>query len=205
MGVTIDYQLKFDAHISNICKKASRQLHVLNKRIGKNLTKLGRLTIYYSFIMSNFNYCPVIWHFCGECNTRKIEKIQERALRFIYEDYCSTYEQLLIKSKLPSLEIRRIRMIAIEVYKIINKQCPLYLHELIEIKKCNYSFRNNNIADVPRVRTTTHGLHSFRYAGAKLWNELPNKMREEMPLGQFKSVVGNWEGSLCQCSSCRSQ
>ena len=70
LGVTIDYQLKFDTHISNICKKASRQLNIL-KRIGKYLSKLGRLTIYYSFIMSNFNYCPVVWHFCGENNTKK--------------------------------------------------------------------------------------------------------------------------------------
>ena len=70
LGVTIDYQLKFDRQISEICKKASRQLNVL-KRIGKHLTKLGKLTIYYSFVMSNFNYCPVVWHFCGEVNTQK--------------------------------------------------------------------------------------------------------------------------------------
>jgi hypothetical protein len=37
LGVTIDCQLKFNTHISNICKKASRQLNVL-KRIGKHLT-----------------------------------------------------------------------------------------------------------------------------------------------------------------------
>ena len=32
----------------------------------KLLNRLGRLTIYYSFILSNFNYCPVTWHFCSE-------------------------------------------------------------------------------------------------------------------------------------------
>ena len=72
-------------------KKASRQLNVL-KRIGTHLTKLGKHSIYYSFIMSNFNYCPLVWHFCGETNTKKIEKIQERALRFIYNEYTSSYE-----------------------------------------------------------------------------------------------------------------
>ena len=91
LGVTIDFQLNFNEHVSNICKKASRQLNVL-KRIGTHLTKLGKLTIYYSFIMSNFNYCPLVWHFCGETNTKKIEKIQERALRFIYNEYTSSYE-----------------------------------------------------------------------------------------------------------------
>ena len=70
LGVTLDYQLKFNTHIVNICKKSSRQLNVL-KRVGKYLNKLGRLTIYHSFILSNFNYCPVTWHFCSEANTKK--------------------------------------------------------------------------------------------------------------------------------------
>ena len=38
-----------------------------------------------------------------------MEKIQERALKFIYNENHSTYEELLAKSKLPSLKIRRIR------------------------------------------------------------------------------------------------
>ena len=42
LGVTIDFQLNFDLHISNVCKKASRQLNVL-KRIGRNLCSLGNL------------------------------------------------------------------------------------------------------------------------------------------------------------------
>ena len=74
LGVAIDFQLNCNEHVSNICKKASRQLSVL-KRIGTHLTKLGKLTMYYSFIMSNFNYCPLVWHFCGETNTKQIEKI----------------------------------------------------------------------------------------------------------------------------------
>ena len=79
LGVTIDFKLDFDEHISNVCKKASRQLNVLKriggnvlKRIGGHLCKLGKLSVYYYFIMSNFNYCPLTWHFCGE--KKKIQK-----------------------------------------------------------------------------------------------------------------------------------
>jgi hypothetical protein len=50
-----------------------------------------------------------------------MEKIQERALGFIYEDYNSSYENLLEKSKLPSLKIRRLKTIAVETFKIIHK------------------------------------------------------------------------------------
>ena len=56
--------------------------------------------------------------------TKKMEKIQERALKFIYYENHSTYEELLAKSKLPSLKIRRIRTIAIETFTIINKENP---------------------------------------------------------------------------------
>ena len=43
-----------------------------------------------------------------------MEKIQERALRFIYNDYVLNYEELLEKSKMPSLKVRRLRSIAME-------------------------------------------------------------------------------------------
>ena len=92
------------------------------KRLGKYSNKLGKLIIYHSFILSNFNFCPLSWHFCSEANRNKIEKIQERALRFIYNDYNSTYENLLMVSKLPTLKVRRLRTMAIEVYTIYMKK-----------------------------------------------------------------------------------
>jgi hypothetical protein len=54
---------------------------------------------------------------CSEANTNKKENIRERTLRFIYNDYNSTCENLLIVSKLPTLKVRRLRTMAIEVYK----------------------------------------------------------------------------------------
>jgi len=99
LGVDLDFMLNFNSHVSYICRKASKQLNVL-KRIVRHLNRLGRLTIYHSFILSNLNYCPLTWHFTNDLNTRKMEKIQDSALRFIYKYYSSNYEQLLIKSGL---------------------------------------------------------------------------------------------------------
>ena len=50
LGVTFDFELKFHSHLSNICKKASRQLNVL-KRIGKYMIMciLGKLNIYFIY------------------------------------------------------------------------------------------------------------------------------------------------------------
>ena len=66
---------------------------------GKKATKQGKLTIYNSFIASNFNDCPIVWHFCSVASTKKIVKIQERAQRFIHNDFQSATETLLALSK----------------------------------------------------------------------------------------------------------
>ena len=75
LGVDIDYQLNFDQHISNLCRKAGQQLNVL-KRFSPFLSRLNKLTIFHTFILSNLNYCPFVWHFCSESNSKKLEKIQ---------------------------------------------------------------------------------------------------------------------------------
>ena len=204
LGVTLDFKLNFHSHITNICKKAARQLNVL-KRIGNHLNRLGKLTIYHSFIMSNFSYCPLTWHFCSEQNTRKIEKIQERALRFIYDDSVSPYDDLLERSKLPTLKTRRMRTIALETFKIIHKKSPTFLQDLVVIKNNSYNFRYSNTADIPRPRTTRYGKNSFRYEAARLWNTLPNEARTMTSFEQFKNYISSWcGGQKCFCSSCKS-
>jgi len=47
--------------------------------------------------------------------------MQFRALKFIYDDFTSTYEELLERAHIPSLKIRRMRSMALESYKIITK------------------------------------------------------------------------------------
>ena len=77
------------------------------------LINLNRLSIFYTFILSNFINCPLAWHFCNEKNSRKLEKNQECDLRFVYDDFNSTYVDLLAKANVPSLHIRRLKTMAI--------------------------------------------------------------------------------------------
>ena len=41
----------------------------------------------------------IIWHFCSAKSVRKIEQIQTRALRILYNDFDSDYKTLLDKSR----------------------------------------------------------------------------------------------------------
>ena len=50
LGVDIDFNLTFDSHIKNICKKAGQQINVL-KRIGKNLSVSGQRLYSVRFVI----------------------------------------------------------------------------------------------------------------------------------------------------------
>ena len=65
----------------------------------------------------------------------KFERLQKRALRFIYNDYnrSTTYQQLLARAGLPSLELNRLRKLALEAYKAINNLSPGYINELVNL------------------------------------------------------------------------
>ena len=108
LGIEIDHSLTFNTHIASTCKKAARQLAVL-KRLVHLLIRQGKLAIFKSFITSNFNYCPLIWHFCSQSSTKKLDKIQERALRLIYNDYSSTHHDLLKTANTEHLHVKRIK------------------------------------------------------------------------------------------------
>ena len=60
LGVCIDDQLSFNAHVDRICTKAGRQVSALQRLTGV-IDYESRLAIYKSFIMSNFDYCPIVW------------------------------------------------------------------------------------------------------------------------------------------------
>ena len=155
LGIEIDHSLTFNTHIANICKKSARQLAVL-KRLGHLLTRQGKLAIFKSFITSNFNYCPLIWHFCSQSSTKKLETIQERALRFIYNDYSSTHHDLLKTANTEHLHVKRIKEMACEVFKIVNNIAPSFIQNLITLKCSQYSMRKENTAVVPKANTSKY-------------------------------------------------
>ena len=132
LGVTFDYMLNFEAHIVNICKKAARRINVL-LRLSNVLNKEIKILIYKSFIYSNFNYCPLVWHFCSKASTDKLEKMQYRVVRLVFKDFTSSYDDLLTKANMPTLHISRMRTMAIEAFKILYKMSPKYLHDPLKI------------------------------------------------------------------------
>ena len=191
LGVTLDSKLSFDKHISNICNKASAQIQVL-KRMSRYLNQTSRIQIYQSFIIANFNYCPVAWIFCGTRNSKKLEKLQQRALRFVFSDYKSSYEDLLRRGNFLSLAALRIKFMAIEVYKSVNNLNPLYLNDMFELTNTGYNLRDHLRLKQEKFDTKKFGYKSLQYYGSKLWNAIPIEIKSAKSVHVFKIKINEW-------------
>ena len=89
LGVDIDNVLNFSGHISNICKKSSQRVGVMNW-LRNLIPQNAKLQLFKGATLHHLTYCSTVWNFCRASDSRKLERVQERALRAIYCDSNST-------------------------------------------------------------------------------------------------------------------
>ena len=78
LGITIDKQLNWNAHIDKVASKISRSLGILNK-LKNILPQSAKTKIYNSLILSHLNYGPLLRGY----KSTKIQKQQKKAVRII--------------------------------------------------------------------------------------------------------------------------
>ena len=120
-----------------------------------------KLMLYKTSILSYLTYCHLVWKFCKSSDSRKIERIEERALRTVYKSQTETYEELLTSAKLPTLCNRRLQDTAILMYKAKYGMAPRCVSELFTIKSTHQRLRNRDF-EIPRFDTVAYGRHSLR-------------------------------------------
>ena len=110
--------------------------------------------------------------------TEKLERVNERALRFVYKDKNNSYDRLLNWIGLHStLEGRRIQDMLITINSCFQEKAPTRIVNLLKVKYTKYNLRGTDMLSLPKVRSTKHGLRSFRCFAAKTWNALPDSIR----------------------------
>ena len=161
-----------------------------------------KLTLFKAAILPHLTYCHLVWNFCRESDNRKLERIQERALRAVYCDNSSSYSDLLEMANLCTLKNRRIQDIAILMYKVRNNLRPSYITSLFRNSNTKYNLRNNDYV-LPRFNTITFGKHSLRYMGPKVWAIIPKNIRELTTIAAFKRHIRSTDlNSMLQDSKC---
>ena len=85
----------------------------------------------------------------------------------------------------------------------LNNLSPSIIAELFEQRNENYNLRNNNPFTIPAVRTVHHGSESISFLGPKIWNILPDNIKNAESLNVFKTKIKSWKPETCPCRLCR--
>ena len=196
LGITIDKNLTFDEYLTHVCKKASQKLSAL-ARVSQILPFYKRRITMKAFVESQFSYCPLVWMFCSRKMNRKMNFIQERALRLVYDDYNSTFVDLLEKDRSLCFHHRNIHQVAIEMFKVKNDLVPPFMSKLFTYNKTNDKFIR------PPIHTTHKGIESLRNFGPIVWNMMiPNSIKSCQNVNVFKEHIKTWVPKNCSCKLC---
>ena len=86
----------------------------------------------------------------------------------VYEDYLTSFEDLLIKDESVSIHHRNIQKVATIMFKVKNNMCPEFVKSLF----CQVTprSRSNAIYHRPNVNTVCNGEQSLRLSGPIVWD-----------------------------------
>ena len=136
LRIEIDNKLNFEKHISNTCKKASNQLNAICK-LQTFMGQKKKEVITNTFVHSNFNYGCLIWHFSSKKSHNNVEKIHERSLKFLLNDYSTSV----------SMETKRLGTMVYETFKTLNNFNPIFMKDKFHYSP-NATHKKHNLTSV---------------------------------------------------------
>ena len=140
------------------------------------MQEIQKRQIMEAFISPQFSYCPIVWMFHSKKLNHRINNIHERALRIVYDDYVSSFTQLLLKDNSVTIHVRNIQALAIQLYKVTKGLSPLIMSEVFILKE-EQKYPTSNIFKTRNTHTKAFGLQSLSYLGPKIWNLIPPHLK----------------------------
>lgn len=179
LGVTLDSQLNFSNHVKSICQNVIIKLKTLYRCV-KILPISAKLEIVRSTILPAIYYAiPAFAHCLTQENVIILTKLQNRALRFVYNlKKFEHISEVRLSSRMLSImgccDLQTVQLI----YKVLLTGKPEYLKKKLifrhQIKE--RSTRQDDQLHLPRVRLEI-GKKAFRYFGPEKFNALPPALK----------------------------
>ena len=117
LSVTIDRKLNFNEHVTNLCDKASKKIQAL-ARIFPYIPQTQKRLLMNAYFLSQFGYCPFFWMSHSRALNNRINRLHKRALSLVYNDFSSTFSELLEKDKSVTIHHRNLQALAYEILKV---------------------------------------------------------------------------------------
>ena len=133
----------------------------------------------------------MVWNSCGAILGKRIERVQNYALRLILRKPPLTSSELLRRTLgWTTLEVRRRNALVCQVHRCVTNQAPSYLSsKFTSNSSLHYAkTRGSTKLHLPHPRTKFYHA-SFEFQGAKMFNNLPTTIRELQERKLFRDAV----------------
>ena len=191
LGILIDEKLRWHEHINKVAITISRTIGILRK-VKNRLNLNAKIKIYNSLILSQLNYCNIIWGNANKTLLNRLLILQNKAIRLILDVDSQEHAPPLFKQLniLTIFDIHKLEM-AKFMFKFKQKPegFPFYLFEdyfRYNTTYHNYPTRQHHNLHLKRFRTEA-GRKSIKYSGALFWNNLPDFLQNSISLTDLKS------------------
>ena len=126
-------------------------------------------------------------------------------MRIIYSHKQSSFETLLEKDGSVFVHNQNLQIFATKMYKTKNDLSPLIVIELFEQRNEQHcDLRKNSQFTIPPIRTVYHGSESISFLGPKIWNILPDRLKNVNSIEAFKiQIKKKWKHENCPCRLCK--
>ena len=185
LGVYIDENLSWNAHINYISGKVSRGIGVL-KKAKRYLNSTTLHLLYYTFIYPYLGYCNIIWGNTYTTYLSKLQVLQKKIVRLIANLSYRAHTSDSFK-KLRILKCRNIHnyQTGIFIYKHKNKEFPPLFNYLFNTSTHGYNTRRSNeyVAHKFNIELTRRSL---RHEGIKFWNKICDTIGTCTTVNTFK-------------------
>ena len=132
-----------------------------------------------------------------------INHIHERALRLVYKDYTSCFDELLLKDNSFRIHHRNLQKLAIEIFKVKLGIAPDIMKNVFPIIENPYDLRNKAKFKSRNVNTVRYGIETASFVAPRIWSSIPRNCKECSSVNEFKAKIKFWYPENCPCKLCK--
>ena len=137
---------------------------------------------------------------CNRSLNNKTDRLHERSLRIVYSDKTSDFSELLEKDGSVSIHYQNIRQLVTEMFKVSKGLYPEIAKGLFQFRnKISYNLRQRSQFHILPVRTVVNCTGSIKFLGPKIWELIPDELRNLDSLWEFKRAIKMWKPTSCYC------
>ena len=89
------------------------------------------------------------------------------------------------------------------MYKVVNNIAPTIVSDLFSFSNVNYSLRGGPQFHQPSANTVWNVQETISYLGPKIWNMVPEEMKQKSSLFAFKKGIKQCVSNNCPCRICK--